>query len=171
MPHHKKNMGFTMLEVLISVVVITIGLISLSGLQIASLRVTNEADLRNTASLFIMDFSERMRANPVGISEGYYGSDVNCSIEEVKCRGNYACTPEETAKFDLQEIMCGTLHNGTNEGGIVNSLPKGTFKVSCKLGCEQPNAQHNIFISWNISKSHQEQVIDGTQSLEVSIVP
>ena len=171
MLHYKKQMGFMMLEVLISLVVITVGLISLSGLQIASLRVTNEAHLRNTASLFIMDFSERMRANPVGISEGHYGSDVSCSVEEVKCRDNYACSPEETAKFDIQEVMCGIRHQGVSEGGIVNLLPQGTFNVSCELGCDQPDVRHDIFISWNASNTHKDQAIEQTQVLQISVVP
>jgi len=51
---NKKQQGFSMIEVLISLVVIGVGMVGLSGLQIASMRSTNNAHSRNVASMLVM---------------------------------------------------------------------------------------------------------------------
>lgn len=61
-----------MLEVLISMIVITIGLLGYAGLQAASLKNANTAYLRSQATILSHDIVERMRVNrAVAISGAY----------------------------------------------------------------------------------------------------
>jgi type IV pilus assembly protein PilV len=55
--------GFTLIEVLITLVIFSIGLLSVAGLQTISKKANFDALQRTTASLLAGDIIERMRAN------------------------------------------------------------------------------------------------------------
>ena len=54
--------GFTLLEVLVSVLVLTTGLLGTAGLYLVSMRNTAESGLRSQATMFATDLTERLRA-------------------------------------------------------------------------------------------------------------
>ena len=59
--------GFTLLEALVSVLVLTVGLLGAAGLHFASLRNTAESSQRTQATLLAIDLTERLRARaPAG---------------------------------------------------------------------------------------------------------
>lgn len=159
--HLKKQHGFSLLEVLISMVIIAVGLLGLSGLQIASLKGTTNAHSRNVASLLVMELSERMRANPLGVAGAHYDNDVACNAaaKESSCRGTTECTPKELARFDVLEVMCGVKQSKSvlREGGAAHLLPAGTLKVACKGSCGDVNAIHNVTLGWRESLLHSKQ--------------
>ena len=160
---NKKQGGFSLLEVLISMVIIAVGLLGLSGMQVASLKGTTNAHARNVASMLAMELSERMRANPLGVTGAFYDNDVSCTTanSEARCRGNTVCNAEETARFDVLEVMCGVRRSNTNrEGGAKNLLPNGTLQVDCTGSCGDANAIHNITLGWTESLLHKNQQND-----------
>lgn len=55
--------GFSMIEVLVTMVILAIGLLGVAGLQIASVRNTQVAAQRSIATQQAYDIAERMRAN------------------------------------------------------------------------------------------------------------
>lgn len=59
----RKNAGMTLLEVLISVVVLSIGLLGIAGLQTLSLRTTNMSHERAMAVILTETLFEMMRTN------------------------------------------------------------------------------------------------------------
>jgi type IV pilus assembly protein PilV len=64
--------GFSMLEVLIALVVTSIGLLGLAALQATSLRLNHGSFLRSQATLYAHDIADRMRANRVAALDGDY---------------------------------------------------------------------------------------------------
>jgi len=62
---HKSNRsrGFTLIEVLISVVIFSIGLLGLAGLQATGIKLNHSSLLRSQATLMAYDIADRMRAN------------------------------------------------------------------------------------------------------------
>lgn len=95
--------GFTLLEVLIAIVVFSIGLLGIAGLQVAGMRFTYSSQLRAIATAQADSLADRMRGNPIGMVEGFYNItdgtpmptalDADCSAE--------TCTPEQLATYDL----------------------------------------------------------------------
>ena len=179
--NHKQG-GFSLLEVLISMVIIAVGLLGLSGLQIASLKGTTNAHARNVASLLVMDLSERMRANPLGVAGAFYDNNVSCAnaSSETRCRGNTVCNAEETARFDVLEVMCGVRRsNRRREGGVANLLPAGTLQIGCTGSCGDVNAIHNVTLGWSESLLHKKQDDEDTSddkssktlSITIPIIP
>ena len=64
--------GFTLLEVLVAVVVLSIGLLGLAGLMASSLKNSHSAYQRTQATWLAYDALDRMRANrPAALAGGY----------------------------------------------------------------------------------------------------
>jgi len=59
----KKHKGFTLIEVLVSMIVLAIGLLGLAGLQMSSLRNNLSAYHRSQATQLAYDMADRMRTN------------------------------------------------------------------------------------------------------------
>ena len=168
----KLQTGFSLVEILISVLVVSFGLLSLAGLQMTSVKGVNNAHSENVASMLTMELSERMRANPQAVANGSYGKSVNCSTEVKYCRGAQVCSSEETALFDLQEVMCGTTVDNIKQGGALNLLPQGTMNVVCVGGCDTPDVAHRITVSWSANVISKEQSDTSSMSqLTTAIIP
>ena len=56
--------GFSLLEVLVTLVLVAIGLLGVAGMQVAAIRLADAADVRSKGSTFIDDIAERIRTNP-----------------------------------------------------------------------------------------------------------
>lgn len=101
----KSNGGFTLLEVLISMVVLAVGLFGLAGLQVMSVRSNTSAYYRSIASMMAYDIMDRMRANPVGLAAGDY-DDVNNAADNPSCAaGGVDCSTQQLAFNDLNEWL------------------------------------------------------------------
>jgi type IV pilus assembly protein PilV len=64
--------GFSLLEVLVAVLVLSIGLLGLAGLYAVGLRSVDSANLRTQATILAEDMLERMRANREAATAGAY---------------------------------------------------------------------------------------------------
>lgn len=61
--------GFTLIEVLVTVVILSIGLLGLAGLQVVGLKVNHDSLIRSTASMAASDLMDRIRANRENIAQ------------------------------------------------------------------------------------------------------
>lgn len=92
-----------MLEVLIAVLVLSIGLLGLAGLQAASLRNNYSSYLRSQATLLAYGMSDRMRANMAGVTAGNYNVASTAIPSAVSTCTGAGCTPAEMAQNDANE--------------------------------------------------------------------
>lgn len=127
--------GFSMIEVLVTMVILAIGLLGVAGLQIASVRNTQVAAQRSIATQQAYDIAERMRANmgpfangfPIpgeGTAGGAY-DNLGPNIPAVPaCAPN--CTPAQQAVIDhaAWNTANGRVLNG-GFGTVVGSLANG----------------------------------------------
>ncbi len=67
-----KTGGFSLLESLIALVVLSVGLLGLAGLHMKALQHTNVAESHSQATLLAMDIIDRMRANRAAALAGAY---------------------------------------------------------------------------------------------------
>lgn len=112
MPSTNRN-GFTLVEVLVSLLVLGIGLLGLAGMQVAGLRNNQSAMQRTMATQLAYDLTDRMRANQQGLAQYVAGTATTDD-----CRTN-ACSPAQMAGFDLKEWNTS----------ITQSLPGGVGLV------------------------------------------
>jgi len=59
-----RQQGFTLVEVLVTVIIMAIGLLGVAGLQLAAMRSNHSAFLRTQATIAAYDLIDRMRADP-----------------------------------------------------------------------------------------------------------
>ncbi len=59
----KREHGFSMLEVLITMLIVSFGLLGIAGIIITSVKNNQSSNVRSQASLMVNDILDRMRAN------------------------------------------------------------------------------------------------------------
>ena len=115
--------GFTMIEVLVSIVVLSFGMLGLAGLQLNSLKNSRGAALRSLAIQHAYDMADRMRSNLSAVGTGNYSTAaVSAGTQTAACLTTAGCTPAEMAAHDLYEWQ-RNLSASTNVSG--NGLPSG----------------------------------------------
>lgn len=68
----QRQRGVTLVEILITVVITSIGLLGVAGLHLTSLRAGQGAHVRSQATALAADIIDRMRANPERADAGEY---------------------------------------------------------------------------------------------------
>ena len=122
----QRQNGATLIEVLIAVVVLSIGLLGLAGLQVTSVQSNHSAYQRSQATLLAYDLAERMRANRSAALGNDYLVDFPTSAS------NHSVTGSQAAK-DKAEWL----------NSLALKLPEGTGKV------EKNGTLVTIHVRWN----------------------
>ena len=94
-----KNRGVGLIEILITLVITSIGLLGLAGLQVSGLRNNQFAYNRTQAIILATDISDRMRANSEAVIAGDYVQATN-NIAYNTCLTTSGCSTNEMAKND-----------------------------------------------------------------------
>ncbi|UCE89960.1 MAG: type IV pilus modification protein PilV [Pseudomonadota bacterium] len=92
--------GFTLMEVAVAMVIFSVGLLGLAGLQLTGVQNINDALLRTTAVQQAADMAERIRANPAGAINGNYDT-ISAGVSGAACSNR--CDPSQTALNDRLE--------------------------------------------------------------------
>jgi type IV pilus assembly protein PilV len=158
--------GFTLIEVLVTVVVVSIGLLGLAGIQINGLRANMSSEARGQATQVASDIIERMRANPLGVSANAYAnidsSALACNTPPSPFCSNSRsvtasnCSALQMATFDVWIWGCGMpVSSGIVSSSIKNQLSAGTASVVCidadlnDTDACSPNSIHTVSVSWD----------------------
>lgn len=101
--------GVSLIEVLIAIVIASIGLLALAGVNASSIRYAKMSQYRGTATMLANDIAERMRANSLGFASYGLGSDFSTQVSVPSapsplCNsyGGVTCTAAQVAAVDLQ---------------------------------------------------------------------
>lgn len=130
---HTRSRGFTLLEVLIALVVFSVGMLGLAALQSFSVKTNQSANFRSQAIMLSSMILDDMRANRAGVIRSEYYSDY--PADPATCEdGDTEPTGGTTAELDLEvwrwRIAC--LLPGGN--GEVSGPGNGLVKISIKWG-------------------------------------
>jgi type IV pilus assembly protein PilV len=79
----RRQAGLSLVEVLVTVVLVGVGLLGIAGLQLTSVQNTNSAAQRFQATLLAEDIVERMRANRAQAMNGRYEIGVGAAVGSV----------------------------------------------------------------------------------------
>jgi type IV pilus assembly protein PilV len=101
MPFKLCQQGISLIEVLMAVLIFSVGLIGLAGLMVMAMR-SNQAAYQRTQVTFLADgMVDRMRANPLGVWNGSYNDNGYPVSGRTNCE-SAACTPASLATRDKQ---------------------------------------------------------------------
>lgn len=102
-----RQRGFTLLETLIALVVLSVGMLGIASLHVEGLRNGRTASLRTKAISHATDMAEKMRSNRVGAIAGDYVStagDVgmnNDCADDLVGAPTADCNPQQMAQHDI----------------------------------------------------------------------
>jgi len=117
--------GFTLIEVMVAVLVMSIGLLGLASLQATSLRFNNDSSAQTLATYLASDMADRMRAN-VSKAAAY---PAQAEGKNDSCYTAAGCTPDEMAANDIFEwkALTESLPGGQ---GAITALAGGLFTIT-----------------------------------------
>lgn len=104
------SLGFTLVEALIALIVLSIGLLGVAGMQIAGLRANLSAASRTQASYLADDIVDRMRANNTAARNGEY----NVALGVTPTGTTTAQKDVQTWVTELQTLPSGKGSIGVN---------------------------------------------------------
>ncbi|WP_448099412.1 type IV pilus modification protein PilV [Luteibacter yeojuensis] len=100
-PSPRVQRGVSMIEVLVAVLIFTIGLIGLGGLLITATKSNVSAYVRTQVTFLAGNMADRMRANPVGIWQANYDATTYPIDDDPPvCDATTGCTPAQVALRD-----------------------------------------------------------------------
>lgn len=164
----KRQQGLTLIEVLVTVVISSIGLMGLVALQFQSIQATTDSGNRSQAIWLFNDLVNRIHANEANSSDYLTANPYVCGATPTVCAtyndGNNTvaaqnCTNAQMAAWDLFEIACGAPKANNTFGNAVTYLPGATIQVNCADGsaaCDNGDAL-NITLRWK-AKSDNESI-------------
>jgi len=125
--------GFTLIEVLVSLVVLSIGLLGTAKLMLVSSHANDSAYLRSQATELAYEILDNIRANQQQAIAGAYATTIAAAPTDpgFTCIGAVACTPDNLALYDIYQwklrlnatsglVPAGTLPNG--QGSVATTL-------------------------------------------------
>lgn len=129
------QLGFTMLEILLSVFLLATGILGMTSMQTVSQRFNHSAYLYSQAVFQAYDIADRMRANNVGLDGGGYHAILVTSAATpptVNCRTSASgCTPAELAEYDAWAWnSANALYLPSGAGTVTYDSTKGAFTVT-----------------------------------------
>ena len=98
------NRGFSMIELLVAVLVMSVGVLGVAGLATLNAQHQRSAAAHAEAVRLAYDLMDRIRANPAGLRQGSYASGDE-ALEAPDCRAGQ-CAAAQMAAFDLAQWRC-----------------------------------------------------------------
>ena len=138
--------GVGLLEVLVALIILSLGALGIAGLQATAHQSGHESQQRLLATFLANDIVERMRLNPTAL-DVYAATDISgttfASEPVPDCSTSSPCTPSQLATHDLwewEQALIGTAiqNNGNNVRGLIQPT-----------GCISNNGgQISVVIAW-----------------------
>ena len=124
--------GFSMLELLVALLVASVGVLGIVGLATLNAQHLRSAAAHAEAVMLAHDLMERIRANPAGLQVGGYASSGD-ALGSSDCRAA-DCAAAELAAFDLAEWRCALGAAAADDGcrGPLNA--SGTVVTDAAAG-------------------------------------
>jgi type IV pilus assembly protein PilV len=137
---NRRQRGFTLIEGLISLVVLSVGMLGIAGLYVQALESSQGALLRTKAILFAEDMADRMRANRGGAP--FYATDGPALNGCDDFGGNAAnpCTPQQMAQNDLYRWTTNRVASAET------GLPGGIGEITVNNATTPPT--YTITVRW-----------------------
>lgn len=145
----QRQRGFTMLEILITLFLLTMWLLASAGVQSSSLQFNKAAQFRTQAVYLATDLAERMQANRTAAVAGTYVFTGDAGTTSANCTGA-TCSPAELAAFDLAEWS----------GRVSAVLPNASVTVSTAAVANP--ITYTILISWSDRRTDRTYASTGT---------
>jgi len=126
--NRKRQGGATLIEALVSMLIMSFGMLGLAGMQLSALGFQKSSWSTHRVSEITGDFAERVRANPKAVDSDYqyaatYAVGKAASPTRLGCRTSGTCTTTQIAGDDLADLLTKAQ----------TSLPQGSIQIAGTL--------------------------------------
>lgn len=148
----RRERGFTLLEVLVAVLVLSLGVLGLGQLQVVLTRSIHDGFLQEQAVALVYDMADRMRANEVGVNAGNYDSADGANYQ---APADNNCTQGAGAPSDCTAAEMAAHDRFEWNQALAQILPAGAGAVctdsdpSDATACDGAGAVYTISATWN----------------------
>ena len=134
---NKSQRGFSMIEILVTLVIVATALLGTAGLQLYAMRVNQGGQFRTQAIFLASDIAERMEANKQEAVNGSYvlANTTAPDALSTACQAN-ACSTANLAIYDLNQWG----------NSVAALLPQPSWQVT-QTTAGNPST-YTIVISW-----------------------
>ncbi|MBL4607274.1 MAG: type IV pilus modification protein PilV [Pseudomonadales bacterium] len=140
-PHFsKKHQGFTLIEVLVSLLIMTMGIVGVLKMQTQSLKSNQRAHFRTQADLLSKDMMARMQANKAEAQKGAYATNAK-PANAPDCQ-TIECSAAQLVQWDLYQWY----------EQIEKELPAGSATVETYAG---DTKSYLISLRWDDYRNSQ----------------
>lgn len=153
--------GFSLLEVLIALLVMSVGLLGIVGMVTTSLKANDGAYLRSTANSLAYSILDRMRANRQSATQGNYNISIGTTAPvSAACLPTRTCTPTQFAALCMGSAnTCAPGAMAQADLGIwkqdlATDLPAGDGSIATALDANGV-IDVTIVIQWNAARATQ----------------
>ena len=140
--------GLGLIEILIALVVLSIGSLAAARMQVEGMRSSQSAYYNTQAYYMASDMIDRMRANVEGVNDGEYDGRfvTGPGLADPGCAGR-ACTPAQLAAQDLFDWSV-RLHPSLASIDATPSLPSGDGITARAEVTGTGDGQYTIDVRW-----------------------
>jgi len=146
--HRQSAAGFSLLEVLIALVILSVGLLGIAAMISSTVKSNDSAYMRTQATALAYSIIDRMRTNLLAAQNGNYDIAIGTTAtgSPTICNGSGAnCDSPTLAAFDLaqwkQALASSTNGLPGGDGSIVTAAVGGVTTVT-------------VTVQWNDSRAY-----------------
>jgi len=184
-----------LIEVLIALVLVSLGVLGVAGLQLTGMQHSTGGFNRAKALLYAEDMAARMRLNRQAFSDasgypydghdssvaGYCAAFVGPVCDARSGLDAERCDAAQLAAFDLFSVSCGVVGSDGAGGGASGvagrgalrgqNLPGGVLRIDCDGACT-PTSSWTISVSWSEGNAVTRDVdADDERRVQVRLRP
>lgn len=150
-PSTLRSAGFSLLEVLIALVILSVGLLGIAAMLGTTVKSNDSAYMRSQATILAYNIIDRMRANPNAADNGIYNIAIGTPApgSSTVCTGGGAgCGSTVLADYDLTQWK-QTLSSPANglpngDGSIATTQVGGVYLVTVTVQWNDSRAGHAL---------------------------
>ncbi|WP_421866893.1 type IV pilus modification protein PilV [Motiliproteus sp.] len=136
--HPPRQTGFTLIEILVAVLILSLGILGLIGMETMALKNNQSAYHRSQATLLAYDLADMMRANPEGAAAGDYEDALPDGTDNNNCISFTSTTPSGCSSGAIAEQDVFEWNER-----LVDILPGGSASIAVNSGVQ------TITVSWD----------------------
>lgn len=139
--------GTTLMEVLVSLLVLSFGLLGIAGVQSVSLRNNQAAYFRTQATMLTSEIIERMRGNKVAVENADYDNVAGAAT--AACFTAAGCTAAQMADQDILDWSTNVAAALPGGVGVVCLDSTGNDGTAAAPACDGIGAVYAVKIFWD----------------------
>lgn len=157
-PSRQRARGFSLIEILVTFLIVTVALLGAAGLQLRALRTGQGNQFRTQAIELASDLAERMEANKTqakSVNSGYLVAPTNTAVTLVdSCYPNGCAQASDLAQSDIAIWENAITHS-------IPPLPNPSWSVTSTTAANG-NVIYTITINWTDRRTDSSYSTTGT---------